>query len=212
MENIEFRELDSREYLTFFTSLNNARQTNSHGCFVSLETPEYWSRSTLFLCGDGVAGFAINNGNLEGVHKNPELASLIGDKKVMPQIMKVALNNGVEKLDCFGEGLTKQYMKYGFIPVGKMKFDIRYNPTWPVETFGEPDVIAMMKAVRNSDELRAIQEVSVDERYSNIIDRLTYFDDYNELLNYRDAKLEYAKENDLSYNEIFKNITSGIKK
>lgn len=211
MEKIVFVELNKSEYLKFFVSLNAAIKVNPHGCYVSLETPEYWSNTRMFLCQDGVAGFAINNGNIEGVHKNPELAHLIDNKKVMPQIMRTALNEGVEKLDCFGEELTKTYMKFGFLPVAKMKFDINYNPTWPIEKFGEPDVIAMIKAVQDGKELKSIQDVPVDERYNSIIENIKYFDDYKEMLSYRDEMLDKVNQENLSYYETMNLIKKSVK-
>ena len=154
----KFELLDNDEYPRFYKSLHDARLVNKHGCFVSLDTPKAYASQKNFLLDDGVAGFSLSNGDLVAVHKNPVLAKQKGYKHVAEEIMLVAISNGAITLDCYGDFLANLYMQSGFIPTGKMKFNKEYNPEWDIETYGEPDVIAMCRAVQNVDELLDLRE------------------------------------------------------
>ena len=108
----EFKELKKEESYDFFKSLLVAKEINKHGCFVDLgELKDYYNQRNFLLEG-GVAGYSIKDGNLVGVHKNPELAKQKGYGKISGMLLLSALENGANTVDCYGEFLTNMYMHY----------------------------------------------------------------------------------------------------
>ena len=207
----KFELLDSGEYLRFYKSLRDARLVNKHGCFVSLDTPEAYASQQNFLLHDGVAGFSLANGDLVAVHKNPVLAKQKGYAHVAEEIMLVAISNGAITLDCYGDFLANLYMQSGFVPTGKMKFNKDYNPDWNTEIYGEPDVIAMCRAVRNVDELLTLRENNQMLTYSKIKNSLPEFDDYVKMLETRNQIFESLHSKNLSYEQACDFIQTQIK-
>ena len=69
-----FRKLNENDYMTFWYSLRDARKINEHGEFVFLRDVEVYQRSQCFLLGNGIAGFAIRDGEMISVHKNNKKA------------------------------------------------------------------------------------------------------------------------------------------
>ncbi len=203
MEKI-FRELNEEEFKYFHSSLKEGKRTNRHGCFVTLEEPEHYktTRNFLFEGPDGpIAGFALEGGNLVGVHKNNELAEKAEIDHVIDGIMYTALFNGANKLDCYGEFLTISYMQHGFLPVGKVKFDRDYAPDdWNYE-FGEPDVIAMVRAVSSLEDIVKMQENNSFIKFEDIINSIPEFESYDEMLKYRDNILEQFEQKNPSYKD-----------
>lgn len=206
----KFELLDKNEYFRFYKSLRDARLVNKHGCFVSLDTPEAYFSQQNFLLDDGVAGFSLTNGDLVAVHKNPKLAKQKGYNHVFDEIMLVAISNGAITLDCYGDFLANMYMQSGFIPTGKMKFNKEYNPDWDSEIHGEPDVIAMCRAVQNVDELLYLRESNQMLTYSKIKDFLPEFNDYIKMLAQRNKLFEELKFKNLSYKQVCDFILSQI--
>lgn len=113
--------------------------------------------------------------------------------------MIYAIENGANKLDCYGDFLAQAYIKFGFVPVGKMAFNIDYNPDWPVEKFGKPMVIAMMQGCRSLEELCKLQKEGRLINFNDIIKDLPEFEDYMLMLKYRDKILEKAVNSDYNY-------------
>ncbi len=203
---MKIEKLKKEEYLKFYNSLKNAKESNERGCYLSLEDPDHYKDTLNFILEDGVGGFAIaRGGDLIAVHKNPALAEKKGVKKVLHEIMLVALVNSAIKLDCYGESLVKTYMKYGFIPVAKMKFSREYNADFP-QQFGEPDVYAMYRPNLTLEELNKMMEDDSFVKFDEINSTLHYFEDYDAMLEYRDSLLEEAYKNNLSYNEIVNQV------
>lgn len=208
----QFEKLDRNEYLKFYKSLHDARIVNKHGCFVSLDRPETYESQINFLLDDGVAWFSISNGDLVAVHKNPLLANQKGYKYVAEEIMLVAIANGAITLDCYGDFLANMYMQYGFIPTGKMKFNKEYNPDWDTSVHGEPDVIALCRAVQSVDELITLRENNEMMTYSEIVDSLPEYTDYIKLLNDRNEIFTRLQSDNLSYKKACEFVKMQIKK
>ncbi len=166
-----------------------------------MENPEHYAKTKNFVLGDGVAGFAINEGDLIAVHKNPAKALQMGIEGVMPYLMICAIENGATKLDCYGDILAKNYMDYGFIPVATMDFNIEYNPDWPVKEYKKPNVIVMLNACQNLNELNVLQDKNKLISFYEIIASLPKFDDYIEMLSYRDRLLSVIKEGNMNYEQ-----------
>ena len=92
-----------------------------------------------------------------------------------------------------------------------MKFNKDYNPDWNTEIYGEPDVIAMCRAVRNVDELLALRENNQMLIYSEIKNSLPKFDDYVKMLETRNKIFESLHSKNLSYEQACDFIQTQIK-
>lgn len=185
------------DYEEFYLSLKEARGQHHYGLFVALEDKEVYQDMILFMIGDREAGVAVHNGNIVAVHKNPQRTQ---QKDLMKSLATTAIENGGEKLDCYGEHLVKEYMKYGLLPVGRMKFDINVldeenRKEWLKRGLGEPDVVALLLPPQGKAK-------PIDLSYSDIKEFLPYFDDYDKMLEFRDALLADAKANGKAYDEI----------
>lgn len=207
MAKIEFEKLAPEEYLSFYSSLRDARLVNGHGYYVDLADPDVYKTTDNFLISGGVGGFAIENGNLVAVHKNPLRAKEASVGRIMHSLMFVALENGATKLDCYGDFLGETYMQYGFLPVGKMEFNREYNPSWPYEE--EPKVFVMFRAVSSIDELVLLQEKNALLHLDEVEDDLPTFIDYDELLGERDKILERVQKGNYTYSQILKMLREG---
>lgn len=197
----EFKQLKREEYLKFFKSLFEAKILNKRGCFVDLYEEHEYIEQKNFLLDDGVAGYSIRNGDLVGVHKNPKLAKEKGYGKISGMLLLSALKNGANTVDCYGDYLVNMYMEYGFIPVGKMKFDKSYNDTWDDEKFGLPDVVAMCRAVTSEEEIEELKKSSQMLNYEQVKNRIPIFDDYNAMLRDRNDVFYQISINNLSYKD-----------
>ena len=105
-------------------------------------SPEEYKQMRLFTAENGQSGFALKpDGDIVSVFSS-EKGSLAG-------LMKLAIQNGGNKLDCFDTMLPKIYKKFGFIEVDRVKWNEEYKPAnWDKEFFkqwnnGEPDVVYM---------------------------------------------------------------------
>ena len=89
----------------------------------------------------GTVGVGIApNGDIEAVFKNKNG----GPRKALDTMMPIAIEQGGDRLDCYGEGLVRAYKKYGFVPVARVEFNQEYaNPGWTPEK-GTPYVYVMM--------------------------------------------------------------------
>jgi hypothetical protein len=197
----EFKELKKEESIKFFNSLYNAKIINKHGCFVDLYELEEYCKQRNFLLDDGVAGYSIRNGDLVGVHKNPELAKEKGYGKISGLLLLSALENGANTVDCYGNFLVDMYMAYGFVPVGRMRFDSSYNETWDEKKFGLPDVVALCRAVRSEDEILKLKRNGKMLKYNQVKNRIPVYDNYEKMLKDRDDVFYQIAINNLSYEE-----------
>ena len=124
----------------FIQSLDDARRANKHGLMVSGKTVEEASApgTLTFMGKDGLSGALVTaDGDIEAVFKNPASKT----RRASTSLLLTAIENGGTKLDCYGNGLVRNYNTFGFEPVAKVPFDPQYAPDgW---TYGPQDVYVM---------------------------------------------------------------------
>lgn len=100
--------------------------------------------SKVFMTKNKKAGFVIDkNGDIQKVFNNS------GVKGVGKELMIEAIARGGRTLDCFDQFLPGYYRKYGFITVGRDKFNPKYaSPYWDLDEHGTPDVVYMKLSKR----------------------------------------------------------------
>lgn len=93
-----------------------------------------------FMNGNGTVGVGIApDGDIVAVFKNKNG----GPPKALDTMMPIAIEQGGDRLDCYGEGLAKLYAKYGFEPVARVEFNKTYaNEGWTPDK-GEPYIYVM---------------------------------------------------------------------
>lgn len=144
--------------------------------------------------------FGHKNLGFVAIEQNGNICSVLKSSKnkkpgFTKDIMINALKHGGDRLDCFAinnGGLAEFYIKCGFIPVCRMKFNKEYAPEGWKSEWGEPDVVFMMHNLDTSDEV--IKNYGNYGSYSDYTDSIPYFDDYDEALHYRDKLLEERKK------------------
>lgn len=147
------------------------------------------------LVSDGTAGYAVEgDGNLTAVfkdnlnNKTPRMGGVIALSSV---------KDGAIKGDCFGMFLVNTYSRAGFEPVARMKYGYGYNSEMDnsirdkiskgiIKAGEEPDVY-VLKLRDGYDFNRSLSEFNNSKKYTQKeLDSLPLFDDYDEMLNYRD--------------------------
>ncbi len=189
----------TKDYEEFYQALKKGKDANKYGCYVALKQPEYYKQTKNFLMPNLGGGFSIKDGDLISVFKNPEICRNEKIDNIFHDLMYNAYANGAKKLDCYGEFLAISYMHYGFLPVCKVKFDLKYNPDWPVETEGEPDVIIMMKGISSIGELERLQTNNSFVNWEDISKHISYFNDYDKAIEYRDNLLKNSQKFNYNY-------------
>lgn len=93
-----------------------------------------------FMNDNGTVGVGISpDGDIVAVFKNKNG----GPPKALDTMMPIAIEQGGDRLDCYGEGLAKLYAKYGFEPVARVEFNKTYaNEGWTPDK-GEPYIYVM---------------------------------------------------------------------
>ena len=93
-----------------------------------------------FMNDNGTVGVGIApDGDIVAVFKNKNG----GPPKALDTMMPIAIDQGGDRLDCYGEGLAKLYAKYGFEPVARVEFNKTYaNEGWAPDK-GEPYIYVM---------------------------------------------------------------------
>lgn len=93
-----------------------------------------------FMNDNGTVGVGIApDGDIVAVFKNKNG----GPAKALDTMMPIAIEQGGDRLDCYGEGLAKLYAKYGFEPVARVEFNKTYaNEGWSPDK-GEPYIYVM---------------------------------------------------------------------
>lgn len=93
-----------------------------------------------FMNDNGTVGVGIApDGDIVAVFKNKNG----GPPKALGTMMPIAIEQGGDRLDCYGEGLAKLYAKYGFEPVARVEFNKTYaNEGWTPDK-GEPYIYVM---------------------------------------------------------------------
>ena len=93
-----------------------------------------------FMNDNGTVGVGIApDGDIVAVFKNKNG----GPPKALDTMMPIAIEQGGDRLDCYGEGLVKVYARYGFEPVARVEFNSEYaNPGWDASK-DEPFIYVM---------------------------------------------------------------------
>lgn len=93
-----------------------------------------------FMNDNGTVGVGIApDGDIVAVFKNKNG----GPPKALDTMMPIAIEQGGDRLDCYGEGLVKVYARYGFEPVARVEFNSEYaNPGWDASK-DEPYIYVM---------------------------------------------------------------------
>ena len=191
-----FRKLDDKDYMTFWYSLRDARKINEHGEFVFLRDVEVYQRSQNFLLGNGIAGFAIRDGEMISVHKNNQKAKESEVRHILPKLVRCAIKNGALFCDCYGEWLADYYMKSGYIVAAKIEFDkLEDNPvTWEYNKFGKPNVYLLMRGVKNVEELDRLKAAGEIKGFDAVEQSIRFFPSYEAAEEYRAKLYESVKK------------------
>ena len=134
---------DEEQTASFITAFRASNEANGKLAAQVYEyTPEEYKQMRLHIAENGKSGFAIKeDGDIVSVFSSEKHGSYAA--------MKLAIENGGYKLDCFDTFLPRYYKKFGFKEVRREKWNEKYKPkNWDKEFFkqynnGEPDVIYM---------------------------------------------------------------------
>lgn len=187
---------------TFAQALATAKANNANGAAVDGHTAEEIANivnngGKTFLTPDGTAGGAVEaNGNLTCVFKDAANNRTPGAGS---SIALAAVNNGATKGDCYGRALVNMYSKAGLEPVARIPYAYGYNDAMDAQVrkqiadgiiSKEPDVYAL-KLRDGYDFEKAAAEFNTAHRYTQAeLDALPVYDDYDEMLAYRDSLLK----------------------
>ena len=175
-------EVDADTFYRAITSAQNYRKEEEKqngvfntvhsewfGAYVHVYSVEEYQDMRRILFDSGRAGFALKNRDIVSVFKHH--ASTISALKTM---MPVAVALGGNRLDCFGGELPFRYLKLGFFPVAKVRFNPRYAPEdWNYARDGEPDIIYMVYKKAIVDQQPAPSQ-ELDSQMESAISRLNY--------------------------------------
>lgn len=187
---------------TFAQALATAKANNVNGAAVDGHTAEEIANivnngGKTFLTPDGTAGGAVEaDGNLTCVFKDAVNNSTPGAGS---SIALAAVKNGATKGDCYGQALVNMYSKAGLEPVARIPYAYGYNDAMDAQVrkqiadgiiSKEPDVYAL-KLRDGYDFEKAAAEFNTAHRYTQAeLDSLPVYDDYDEMLAYRDSLLK----------------------
>ena len=193
----EFRDTSSNPELFSF-ALEEGKKNNKNGIMVDSHTAQDLRDGNVrtFLSKDNNAGGAIEaDGNIIAVFKNKQSAS----KQAGADIIITALENGGDRLDCYGKDLVRIYSKLGFEPVARVKFNKEYAaPGWDSNIHGEPDIYFMVHNGKSvSDVVNDFTNGTSRNFTQEELDALPYME-YDEAKDYRDGLIEQRKAPDVS--------------
>ncbi len=138
-----------------------------------------------FMNDNGTVGVGIApDGDIVAVFKNKNG----GPPKALDTMMPIAIEQGGDRLDCYGEGLAKLYAKYGFEPVARVEFNKTYaNEGWTPDK-GEP-YIYVMKHNGDSADTVAQKMGTYPKITDDQLEALPTYskNDYDAALAYRDS-------------------------
>ena len=193
----EFRDTSSNPELFSF-ALEEGKKNNKNGIMVDSHTAQDLRDGNVrtFLSKDNNAGGAIEaDGNIIAVFKNKQSAS----KQAGADIIITALENGGDRLDCYGKDLVRIYSKLGFEPVARVKFNKEYAASgWDSNIHGEPDIYFMVHNGKSvSDVVNDFTNGTSRNFTQEELDALPYME-YDEAKDYRDGLIEQRKAPDVS--------------
>lgn len=178
----------------FSKALDESIAANKHGLMVSPKSVEELQQpgTITFMGEDGLSGALVTaDGDIEAVFKNPASKT----KRASTQLLITAVENGGNKLDCYGAELVNTYNRFGFEPVAKVEWNPDYAPDgW---TYGAKDVYVMklQDGVDANNIMERLGKAEADggfHRYTKAeLDALPTME-YEEALAYRDSLLNAA--------------------
>lgn len=147
---------------------------------------KYADNYKCFLTEDGKSGICVKpDGDIVSV-----FSGVSGDRR-MEKLMFTAIDNGGVKCDCFASWLQNLYARYGGVAVGKVAFNTEYAPDeWKAmpedwKKDNQPYVVAMIFKKGVVDAAKGYDVgAEVD------MDSVREYDDYDEMINARNAMLE----------------------
>lgn len=144
---LKLREVSAEEFQAKFSL---AKDKTPRPEYVDVLDLEEYKNGKAFLSESGEQGiFVSTDGDIKSVFNASDEI-----KGASEELLLKAIENGGRKLDNFNGFLTKNYEKYGFTPVARMKFDPKYAPKgWKYNKYGKPDVVFM---VHNGDPIETI--------------------------------------------------------
>lgn len=183
----------SKSFKDTYNIVKESKSSNPYGAFVDLHEESEYGKMKNFTLSDGSGNISITeDGNIVSVVKNPN-SNIKGASK---QLLLTALKNGGNKLDNYDGFLTDNYIKAGFEPVARVKFDPEYAPDgWNFERDGQPDIIVMK---HNGDSAETVEKNY--GKYDYDVDNLPYMD-YDDAIAYRDRLIEESKTSQNKENE-----------
>lgn len=140
---------------------------------------------------NGTVGAGIApDGDIVAVFKNKNG----GPKKALHTLMPAVIEQGGNRLDCYGNGLVGVYAQYGFIPVARVEFNPEYaNEGWTPDK-GTPYIYFMM---HNGDSAATVAEKigTYPEITKQQLDALPTFgkEAYEDAMAYRDNFIDQRK-------------------
>ncbi|MGI5823989.1 MAG: hypothetical protein ACOX7J_00290 [Bacillota bacterium] len=170
----------------------DVRRESKNGACVDEPTPADYASGKVrgFVSEDGEATISVkSDGDIVALGKTKDCTVPGAARK----LMYTALQNGGNKLDCYGEYLVKYYQKeFGMIPVAKVK----YNPEYADDNMKAyvqnvrggvaPDIYVMM---HNGDSVETIEQTKRNGGYElTDLESLPVME-YDEALAYRDGLL-----------------------
>lgn len=190
-KNIRVHEIANPQ--TFHTAISTSQDNNAHSAFVHVYDPEEYAEKRLFLVNAGCAGCAVTkDGDIVSVFKNDDMAKKDDVEKISIALLLTAIENGGKKLDCFDGFLPKNYMKHGFIPVCKVRFNDEFAPEgWNFERDGRPYIVFFRHNGKSVDEL--LKEKNDGTYITYDLDSLPIIEDYDEATQYRDDAIEHEE-------------------
>ena len=144
-----------------------------------------------FMDENGTVGVGVApDGDIVGVFKNKNG----GPKKALDTMMPIAIEQGGDRLDCYGEGLVNLYAKYGFEPVARVEFNPEYaNEGWTPDK-GTPYIYVMKHNGDSADSV--VDKMGTYPKYTDAqLNALPTYgkDDYDGAMAYRDSLMQQSQ-------------------
>lgn len=138
-----------------------------------------------FMNENGTVGVGVApDGDIVAVFKNKNG----GPRKALDTMMPIAIEQGGDRLDCYGDGLVDVYTRYGFEPVARVAFNEAYaNDGWSSDK-GTPYIYFMKHNGDSADTV--VQKMGTYPEYTETqLDDLPTFgkNDYDKAMAYRDS-------------------------
>lgn len=177
---------------------------NPRSQFLTIYPKEAYDKyKLLILLNDDSGGLAISeDGDITSIFKNYTSKERVNN--IIGLLLPIALLNGGNRMDCYGEFLTRKYMMNGFVPVAKCPFDQNYAPKdWDYARDGEQDIYFLCRYTTNLDKL--VHETSTVDAASltRIKEHLPCFS-YEDAFKFQKQALTFLNEHDLSYSALIK--------